>query len=394
MDVKTDSSPYVLIEDTPALEEFMKKLSACPVVAADIESNSLHRYVERVSLIQLTGRETDGTLHHAIVDPMSDVDVSLLGPVFADPDVVVIFHGADYDVVSLKRDYGFSFTGIYDTMIAARGAGFERFGLADLVNRYFQVTLDKRYQKHDWSARPIDRRALDYAHQDTCYLPEIMDLLREEVARHGREDLVEEECMLIEEREWTPRPPDNNAFLRMKGAARLPEENQKVLRELYNLRDQIARKKDWPAFKVMGNELLLDIARAVPEDARTLEQAAGNRTRVVRRYGPSLLDAVAAGKLSKEPIPRPKPAGGKRFSREDDALFNHLRNWRNAHARAEGVEPAMVVNNQALQEIAAARPTSASEMEKVPGVRRWQLRRYAEPLAQAVAEFQAGENGG
>ena len=393
MDVITDSSPYLLIEDTPALERFMEKLSACPVLAADIESNSLHRYIERVSLIQLTGREADGTLHHAIVDPMADVDVSLLGPIFADPQVVVIFHGADYDVVSLKRDYGFRFTGIYDTMIAARGAGFERFGLADLVNRYFQVALDKRYQKHDWSARPIDQKALDYAHLDTRYLPEIMDLLQAEVAKNGREDLVEEECLLIEDRKWTPKPPDNNSFLRMKGATKLPEANQRVLRELYNLRDTIARKKDWPAFKIMGNELLLDIAKAIPEDARALEHAAGTRSRVVRRYGPALLDAVAAGKICQEEVPRPKPTG-KRFSREDDALFNHLRSWRNAHAKAEGVEPAMVVNNQALQEIAAARPTTASAMENVPGVRRWQLRRYAEPLAQAVVEFQAGTKAG
>lgn len=388
-----DPPAYAMIEDTAGLRDFLQRLETCPVVAVDTESNSLHHYREQVSLIQVTGRERDGTCHHAIIDPLADVDVSLMGPLLADPKVTTVFHGADYDIVSLKRDYGFAITGIYDTMIAARGAGLPRFGLADLVREYFGVTLNKKFQKHDWAARPLSREALDYAHLDTHYLPEIMDLLKERVAERGREDMVEEECRLIEQREWVRKEPDPNAFLQLKGAARLGEREQRVLRELHGLRESLAEKRDCPPFKVMGTETLLKLAREAPTDAKALEAALGRHNRIARRYGPRILDAVANGLVSTHELPPRKRGEGRRATREDDALLKRLKEWRNARAAEEGVEPAMVVNNQVLQEVSTLRPRDAAAVEKIPGIRRWQLRRYAGALAERVAAFEA-EGGG
>jgi len=392
----TDDAPYQMIEQSADLEHFMKRIQSCPVLAVDTEANSLHNYVEKVSLVQLTARAADGTLHHAIVDPLADgIDMQKLAPMLADPAVVVVFHGADYDVVSMKRDFGYAITNVYDTMIAARAAGVQRFGLADLVGGYFGVTLNKKYQKHDWASRPISQEALDYAHLDTRYLPEIMDLLREKVASLGREDMVEEECRLVEDRTWVARAPDGNAFISMKGASRLPEKSQRVLREVYRFRERLAAARDWPPFKIMGNEAMLNIARTMPADARALQQAIGGHARLLQRHGPELLDAIATGLVSEEELPRPeKKGGGRRFSREDDLLFNHLREWRNRQAATEQVEPAVVMNNQALQEIAARRPLTAEAVEQVPGIRRWQVRRYAGELAGQVAAFQDVPAGG
>jgi ribonuclease D len=384
----TEKPPYAEIEDTPALKDFLARLAACPDVAVDTEANSLHHYRERVSLIQLTGREPDGTLHHAIVDPIADVDVGLLGPLLADPKVTIIFHGADYDVVSLRRDYGFAFSGIYDTMVAARCAGVPRFGLADLVNGYFGVTLNKKYQKHDWSHRPLSREALDYAHLDTRYLPEIMDRLKALVAEKGRTDAVEEECRLLEQREWVRREPDPDAFLQVKGANRLSEQGRRVLRELHEMREGIAKKRDWPPFKVIGNETLIALADAAPGDARAMEVALGRHSRIGRRYGPRILDAVAAGLVSDRPLPAPRRGeGGRRPTREDDVLFKRLKDWRNAAAEGEGVEPAMVVSNQILQEVSTRRPADPAGLEQIPGIRRWQLARYTDPLLEVVRAF-------
>jgi len=382
-------APYEVIVDTPTLKAFLERLEGCPDVAVDTEANSLHHYRECVSLIQLTGRERGGALHHAIVDPLADADVQLLGPLLADPKVTTIFHGADYDVVSLRRDYGFSFATIYDTMVAARCAGVPRFGLADLVSGYFGVALNKKYQKHDWSHRPLSREALDYAHLDTRYLPEIMDRLRELVAQKGRTDAVEEECRLLEQRAWVRREPDPDAFLQVKGASRLPEQARRVLRELWEMREGIAKKRDWPPFKVMGNETMIALATAAPGDAKSLESALGRHSRIGHRYGPRILDAVATGLVSDRPLPAPKRGEGRRPTREDDALFKRLKDWRNAAAEAEGVEPAMVVNNQVLQEVSTRRPASRADLEAIPGIRRWQLARYTDALLGAVQAFAA-----
>ncbi|MFQ5507948.1 MAG: ribonuclease D [Leptospirillia bacterium] len=389
-----EAAAYILIEDTPTLSRFVEDLKRCPELAVDIEANSLHHYTERVSLIQLTGREADGSLHHAILDPFSGADVQLLAPLMADPEVVIMFHGADYDVVSLKRDYGFTFTNLFDTMIAARAAGMERFGLADLVNGFFGVTLNKKYQKYNWGARPLSKEALDYAHLDTRYLPEIVDLIMPKVVENGRADMLEEECRLLEKREWVGRVPGPDGYLQMKGAAKLPENAQRVLRELYGLREKIAEKRDLPTFKVLGNDLLLTLARKAPKNAQALEAVAGRTNRSVRRYGPEILDAVAAGLVSTEPLPTRKPAKGRRFTREDDQLFRVLRDWRNKHAKKEGVEPALVVNNHVLQESAATRPTSVGEMAGVDGVRQWQLNRYGEDIVAVINQFQSDGGSG
>ncbi len=387
---------YQLIEDTAAFARYLAILADCPVVAVDTESNSLFRYRERVSLIQLTGRTAEGALHHAIVDPMADVDISGLGPIMADPQVTVIFHGADFDVVSLKRDYGFNFTNVYDTMIAARAAGMQRFGLADLVREYFQVELNKKFQKHDWSARPLIQEALDYAHLDTRYLPEIMDSLRERVGLVDRQDVVDEECALVSLREWTPPAGGDDLYINMKGASKLDPDAQRVLRALFELRDQIAEKQDRPPFKVLGGDLMLALATRAPTDQAALEEVSGRRHRQVKRYAQEILAAVAKGQADDRPLPRPgkknqRDGGprkdGHRYSKEDDLLFTRLRNWRNAQAEKEALEPAMVLNNQALKEVAMMRPTDAGQLAAVNGLREWQKRRYADALVAQVVAF-------
>ena len=82
-------------------------------LAIDSESDSLHHHREKVCLIQ-AGDGSRGWL----LDPLAGPDLSPLGRVVADPAVVKVLHGADYDVVTLKRDFGFQFANIFDTMIA------------------------------------------------------------------------------------------------------------------------------------------------------------------------------------------------------------------------------------------------------------------------------------
>ena len=69
----------------------------------------------------------------ACIDPLAIDDLSCLGPMMADPDVVKVFHGADYDITSLKRDFGYTISPVFDTMIVAQALGIERFSLADLA---------------------------------------------------------------------------------------------------------------------------------------------------------------------------------------------------------------------------------------------------------------------
>ena len=98
------------------------------------------------------------------------MDTVTLAPIFANPDIVKVLHGADYDVVCLRRDFGFVFKNLFDTMISSQMVGLERVGLADLIDRFFGHKIDKQYQRHDWAKRPLLPEHVEYARGDTHFL--------------------------------------------------------------------------------------------------------------------------------------------------------------------------------------------------------------------------------
>ena len=75
-------------------------------------------------MLQFSTGETD-----YLVDALSSMDLSTLGAVFADEGIEKVFHAAEYDLICLKRDFGFEFANIFDTMHAARILGRKNVGL-------------------------------------------------------------------------------------------------------------------------------------------------------------------------------------------------------------------------------------------------------------------------
>src|SRR4029453_5331053 len=104
------------------------------------------------------------------VDPLAGEDMSALAPLLADPGIVKILHGADYDVTTLKRDFGFRFASLFDTMIAARFLGLPEVGLQAVARAELGVELSKESQKDDWSRRPLTPVQEAYALADVQHL--------------------------------------------------------------------------------------------------------------------------------------------------------------------------------------------------------------------------------
>ena len=151
--MSTESLPPPLWVNTEqSLARMIADLSSQPRLAVDTESNSLHAYRERVCLIQFSTPQAD-----YILDPLEFADLSPLAPVFQEPAIEKIFHAVEYDLICLRRDYGFSLANLFDTMQAARILGYPAVGLDRLLNEKFGILVDKRYQKADWAARPATR---------------------------------------------------------------------------------------------------------------------------------------------------------------------------------------------------------------------------------------------
>src|SRR3712207_3020660 len=177
---KTPHDPAYL--DTPAaVDHFLQTIAGTPILALDTEGASFHRFVDRIYLLQLSTRE-----HSAVIDPLPIGTPAGLGRLVEDPAVEIVFHDADYDLRLLHQDYGWRVTNIFDTRIAAQLLGLRAFGLAALLERYFDIKLDKKHQRADWSMRPLTQDMLDYAAQDTMYLLELRDRLKGELDAAGR----------------------------------------------------------------------------------------------------------------------------------------------------------------------------------------------------------------
>ncbi|MCO4770530.1 MAG: HRDC domain-containing protein [Deltaproteobacteria bacterium] len=385
---------YRYVTTPEGLADCVADLEGTKVLAADIEGDSFFSYREKTCLLQMTGDSG----FDWVIDPLALPDMEALRPVMEDRSVVKIFHGADYDVVSLKRDHGFSIGPIFDTMISAQATGHERFGLSDLVKRYFGDVLQKKYQRHDWSRRPLLTEHLEYARLDSHYLPRLREILLEQAEAGDRVEMLEEEFELLEKREWTGRPFNPDDCLKVKGSNKLDEEQKRVLRALFVARDAIAKRKDRPAFKVWGNDALLKLARAMPTSRDELTEGLGPKNHIVRRYADDVLRAIAAGRKDTSRIPgkkvvekRTKNLEVPPYLREDEPLFNYLKKWRNSRANGAKLSPSMIVNNTVLKHVAALKPTTTDELEKIDDMRRWQRKDYGAELVERVASFVASK---
>jgi len=159
--------------DTPAaFASLLDVLWSQPALALDTESNSLYRYHYQVCLIQISSATAD-----YLVDPLRLRNLQPLADILANPAVQKVFHAAENDILMLKRDFGFAFANIFDTMLAARILGWSKVGLAALLHQHFGLTLDKRAQLTDWGQRPLTSAQLRYARLDSHFLLPLRDLI-------------------------------------------------------------------------------------------------------------------------------------------------------------------------------------------------------------------------
>jgi ribonuclease D len=345
----------ILVADDESFRSLVRALAACPVVAVDTESNSLHAYRERVCLLQFSTPDAD-----FIVDPISVPDLAPLKPLFASSTQQKVFHAAEYDIVCLRRDYGFEFANIFDTMSAARALGWPHVGLAAILEMHFGVRMDKRFQRSDWKRRPLTPEQLDYARLDTHYLLALRDIEFQALteAGHWPEALEEFERLASLRREPDQVRPDPTAFWKVNGARDLTPAAAGILQALFGYREREAERLDRPPFKVMSEATLLELARRAPRSAADLPAIPGMSPDLVQRYGSAILQAIEQGRQAPPPVP-------PRTDREPDEVrtrYDRLHTWRKERARKRGVESDVILPRTTLWDLARRPPRTPQDL--------------------------------
>ena len=357
----------ILLETPESTARFLREISATREIAVDTEGASFHRFVDRIYLLQISTREQS-----AIIDPLAVPQLDGLGALMERRDVEIVFHDADYDLRLLRQDYGWDVVRIFDTRVAAQLLGIRAFGLAALLERYFGVKLEKKYQRADWSLRPLTPGMIEYAAQDTMHLLDLRDRMRDELARAGRLAWAEEEFEIVQSVRWGPDDPDT-AFLRIKGTRDLTRRELAVFRELVHWRDRVAAELDRATFRVVGTEPLLEIAHRQPRDRKGLAGVKGMPKGMIDQQAGDIFAAIDRG-LAVPDADLPRFPKGRRWDRDPDfdARVSALKTARDAMAQRLDLDPGVLCAKDRLEAVARRNPDAPEQLLEIAELRQWQ----------------------
>lgn len=293
-----------LITAREHLEEVCAELASCPQIAFDTESNGFYAYKEKVCLVQISSPTDD-----YIVDPIAFKDLSALGPLMADPKIEKLFHAAEYDILCLKRDYGFEFRNLFDTMIAARVLGIKELGLAAAIERHFGIVVSKKLQRADWGRRPLTHEMIRYAQGDTHYLIRLVEIQKKLLAERGLTQDAAEACAELCALEPNVKSFDPEGYWRIIGRQEIDGRAVAALKEIWLYRENQAAARDRAPFRVMPEDLMVRVAAAMPETREALAAVKGMTPYILERFGSGLLACVERGRTSPSASACPTPSG-------------------------------------------------------------------------------------
>jgi ribonuclease D len=370
---------YNIIDSSSQLAHMVGQIENETAIGVDVEADSMYHFKEKVCLIQMATANIN-----VVIDPLVIDDLSALKPIFKRNDIQKIFHGADYDIRSLYRDFKITVTNLFDTELASRFLGSPETGLEAVLKNKFAVKLDKKFQRKDWSKRPLPREMIAYAAEDARYLLPLARDLQAELKEKGRLLWVNEECQILSK----VRPNTNNMqplFLTFKGAGKLEPRNLAALEALLQARREIARKKDRPLFRIIGSHSLLDLAQAKPTSFKQLEKTRALSPRQINMYGKEVLAAInSAARIPKKDLPVYPRRKAPRVPAAAAQRVKSLKKWRNRQAEKLLMDPSLILTKSLISTLAVQWPRKLSDLSQLKEIKKWQTQEFGKDILAAL----------
>ena len=374
---------YQFVTTDKDLAQVCLKLEPCEIIGVDLEADSMHCFSEKICLIQIAGPNQAW-----LVDPFLINDFSPFSQILANPEIIKVFHGSDFDVRSLDRELSVEIENLFDTEIACRFLNIKARGLGALLKSYFNIDVDKKYQKVDWSKRPLKDDMIAYSVGDVATLVELHDLLKDRLEKIGRLAWAEEEFDLQARVKY-----ENNhlrpLFKKFKGAGKLDNRSLAVLEHLLEVRISQAEKKDLPPFKIMSNQSIMTMVQRRPTSVEAVLKHRALSPKQAGMYGQLCVNAIATAlalphreqpSYPRTRVPRKKPQVLGRI----DAL----KKMRETASQTLAMEPGFLINNNMIAAVAADKPSSPDDLLQIPGIRNWQVEALGGKIMDTLSRVQ------
>jgi len=372
---KSINRDYQLIETLSELKTVADLFKKEKAIAVDLEADSMYHLKEKVCLIQMATHDIN-----VVIDPLTIHDLSPLKPLFENRSIKKIFHGADYDVRSLYRDFKININNLFDTQLACMFLGISKTGLEAAVKKWFKVSLDKKYQRKDWSKRPLSGDMMAYAAKDTLYLLPLAKILDEKLKKLGRLSWVNEECRYLSK----VRPASANhkpLYLKFNGAGRLDSRSLAVLEALLQYRKTIAKKEDRPLFKIFGNNSLMKLVATKPVNLSLVEKTKALSPRQIRMHGDAVIDVInKAFKMPGDSLPAYPHKKALPLPPQVPKRVKAIKAWRDTVANKLKIDPSLLFNKTLLTAIALQNPKDVKSLESIKGMKNWQKNEFGEKI--------------
>ncbi|MBI3251713.1 MAG: HRDC domain-containing protein [Candidatus Omnitrophica bacterium] len=357
-----------LVDSPSALEEATALIAASPWAAVDTEADSLHHYIEKLCLVQVSTPSDD-----FVIDPLAAIELGGLLQLLSQKPLIL--HGADFDIRILHRFFAWKPKEVFDTVIAAQVLGYPHQGLADLAKIHCDVTLSKKSQKADWSVRPLGPELLEYAANDTHYLKTIREIMEKELAEKGRTEWHRQFCAKLIETATAVPTDDKKENWRMKGSKAMKGRGLALVKALWEWREEQAARRDRPPFKVIQSETLVDIAQWA--DAHPTQDVAlmPDAPRNVKGEHREALNALIQ-KMDTLPAPKPFLAKHKtpykKWGEKENKILDELKAQRQILASELNIHPSLLANNASLETVITASPKNGEDLRRAGCLLPWQ----------------------
>ena len=347
------------ITTTEALAALVERLTGARYVALDTEFMRDQTYWPILCLVQIAGPD-----EAAVIDALAPgLDLAPLGPLFADPKTVKVFHAGRQDLEIFLRQFGQVPAPLFDTQVAAMVCGYgDQVAYDTLAKRLAGASLDKASRFTDWSRRPLTDRQLAYAAADVVHLRPIYEKLSAELKRNGRHGWIAEEMAILADPDTYDLSPEH-AWERLKSRSG----DRKFLGNLKALaawREREAQRRDVPRNRVVRDEQLFEIAAHKPNSVEELARGRGLSMDFARgRLGQGILAALAEAKPF---TPEEMPEREERVAQPGlQPLLELLKVLLKLKAEQHGVAQKLLANTADLEQLAA------DDRAKVPVLSGW-----------------------
>ncbi|XDD42930.1 ribonuclease D [Leptospira sp. WS60.C2] len=366
------NSNYILVDTAKALDLALINLRQSKIMSIDTESSGYYTYYPKVCLIQINSNGKN-----YLIDPLKIPNLSALGPLFEDPNILKIFHSAQDDIKALKRDFGFKFVNTADTMISSRLLSLEQSSLSFVVEHYHKVTLSKVEQKSNWEIRPLQKQQLKYAALDTAYLESIWLKMEEELKRRSLYEEAKSEFEFIASEDYVAKEGEGFSLGKFPDILNFtPLERRKIL-ELLRYRDEKAKRINKASFRVFNNDRLSQAVKEQPNEDKCIEWfGKKDGSEIYKLLIAEYSDPIDTSELSKR--------HGEDLNEEENHKFQNAKKWRLRIMRARRMEHSLLPSNKQLIIILRAAPKNLEELKALHVFSDWKVQNYGPSLLAAI----------